>query len=116
MKIHTHTHSLEQQKLSHNNSPLITAKPASLTLLPPPPPLASPPAALLTLLSVVAASGQRGRALNDFFPGSLEMSAPILSGCKRKGKREGGLKRISEAGGAGRKGGGGVAAEIYTAL
>lgn len=35
VKIHTHTHSLEQQKLSHNNSPLITAKPASLTLLPP---------------------------------------------------------------------------------
>lgn len=51
-----------------------------------------------------------------FFLGSLEMSAPILSGCKRKGKREGGLKRILEAGGAGRKGGGGVAAEIYTAL
>lgn len=29
--------------------------------------IASPPAALLTLLSVVAASGQRGRAFNDFF-------------------------------------------------
>lgn len=34
-----------------------------------------------------------------FFLGSLEMSAPILSGWKRKRmrKREGGLKRISEA-------------------
>lgn len=48
-----------------------------------------------------------------FFLGSLEMSAPILSGWKRKGmrKREGGLRRISEAGG-----GGVVAAEIHAAL
>lgn len=46
------------------------------------------------------------------------MSAPILSGWKGKGmgKREGGLKRISEAGGGGREGVGGVAAEIHAVL
>lgn len=50
-----------------------------------------------------------------FFLGSLEMSAPILSGWKRRRmrKREGGLKRISEGGREGEevereKGGGGV--------
>lgn len=49
-------------------------------------------AALLTLLDGVTASGRSGRALNDSFLGSLEMSAPILSGWKRKrmGKKEGG--------------------------
>lgn len=58
-----------------------------------------------------------------FFLGSLEMSAPILSGWKRRRmrKREGGLKRISEGGREGeeveREGGGGVfAAEIHAAL
>lgn len=55
-----------------------------ITLDSQPYPPISHPAALLTLLSVVAAIGQRGRGLNDFFLGSLEMSAPIFSAWKKE--------------------------------
>lgn len=75
------------------------------------------------------ANGQRGRALNDFFPPLLSrFSGDVSSYSLWSGKEEdeeegkGGLRRISEAGGGGggavcgKRNKGGVAAEIHAAL